>query len=109
MSARGLLRIIEGGQLAFWCPGCKGAHALDARWKFNGNYNRPTFSPSVHIRTGHHCAHAKLPGDCHCDDPDPEMRCSICHSFVTDGSIQFLPDCTHEFAGKTVPLEAFTC
>ena len=32
---------------------------------------------------------------------------AICHSFITDGSIEFLPDCTHELAGKTVPLEDF--
>jgi hypothetical protein len=28
----------------------------------------------------------------------------ICHSFITDGKIQFLSDCTHSFAGKTVEL-----
>jgi hypothetical protein len=28
-----------------------------------------------------------------------------CHIFVRDGKIQFLNDCTHELAGKTVPME----
>ena len=28
----------------------------------------------------------------------------ICHSFVTDGRIQFLGDCTHKLAGQTVDL-----
>jgi hypothetical protein len=28
----------------------------------------------------------------------------VCHSFVTDGRIQFLTDCTHAFAGRTVDL-----
>jgi hypothetical protein len=28
----------------------------------------------------------------------------VCHSFVTDGRIQFLSDCTHELAGQTVDL-----
>ena len=27
-----------------------------------------------------------------------------CHSFVTDGRIQFLADCTHPLAGQTVDL-----
>jgi len=28
----------------------------------------------------------------------------ICHSFITDGKIQFLSDCTHHLAGQTVDL-----
>jgi hypothetical protein len=27
-----------------------------------------------------------------------------CHSFVTNGKIQFLADCTHKLAGQTVEL-----
>lgn len=30
---------------------------------------------------------------------------NICHSFVRNGKIEFLSDCTHELAGKTVELE----
>lgn len=30
-----------------------------------------------------------------------------CHSFVTDGFIQFLADCKHAMAGQTVPLPAW--
>src|SRR5436309_254590 len=37
---------------------------------------------------------AALPGD-------------VCHSFVRDGLIEFLGDCTHPLAGRTVPLEPF--
>ena len=29
---------------------------------------------------------------------------TVCHSFVTDGRIQFLADCTHALAGQTVDL-----
>ncbi len=29
---------------------------------------------------------------------------AICHSFVTDGRIQFLSDCTHPLAGQTVDI-----
>lgn len=29
----------------------------------------------------------------------------VCHSFVTDGKIRFLSDCTHDLADQTVPME----
>jgi hypothetical protein len=28
----------------------------------------------------------------------------ICHSFIKNGKIQYLSDCTHELKGKTVQL-----
>ena len=28
----------------------------------------------------------------------------VCHSFVTNGRIQYLGDCTHKLAGQTVDL-----
>lgn len=115
MGARGVLRTAEGGRLLFWCPGCKEMHQVQTgngpgpRWGFNGDYDRPTFTPSVLIRTGHH-----VPGqngkDCWCTynakhpDKPSRFKCSVCHSFVRDGQIQFLGDCTHELAGQTVPL-----
>jgi len=34
----------------------------------------------------------------------PDM---CCHSFITDGQIKFLGDCTHELAGQTVALKPF--
>lgn len=48
--------------------------------------DRPTFTPSI-LSTQNR-------GD---------MK-FVCHSFITDGNIQFLADCTHELAGKTIPL-----
>jgi hypothetical protein len=30
---------------------------------------------------------------------------AVCHSFVVEGTWQFLTDCTHRLAGVTVPLE----
>ena len=105
---------IRGGYL-FWCPGCEDAHAVNTaepdnpKWTFNGNEERPTFSPSILVRTGHYVPGHK--GDeCWCtynaahpDNPAP-FTCGVCHSFVTDGKIQFLGDCTHSLAGKTVDL-----
>ena len=56
------------------------------RWGFNGNVDAPTFTPSVLVRYSWS------------DGP------RVCHSFVTDGRIQFLGDCTHNLAGQTVDL-----
>jgi hypothetical protein len=81
-------------QYWFHCPGCGHDHAFTvgpqregwgtARWSWNGSFDRPTFQPSLL-----------------CNKYHAESRC---HSFVTDGKIQFLSDCHHSLAGKTVEL-----
>jgi hypothetical protein len=118
MSAVGTkMRSIEGGQLAFWCPGCNTAHGVvvdgSRGWSWDGNVEAPSFSPSVLVRSGHYCSNYK-PGDsCWCtyNAAHPErpskFTCSVCHSFVKNGQIQFLGDCTHALAGQTVPLPPF--
>jgi hypothetical protein len=30
----------------------------------------------------------------------------LCHSRIVKGELHFLPDTTHELAGRTVPMEA---
>lgn len=112
------LRAGEGGALTFWCPGCKDYHTVrhgtgpGPRWGWNGNADAPTFTPSVLVRSGHNVPGCD-PEFCWCtynaehpDDPAP-FACGICHSFVTDGQIQFLSDSTHELAGQTVPIPDF--
>lgn len=101
-------------RLAFRCPGCNDTHTLSYRiWTFNGDLEKPTFRPSVLETTGCHVA-GHNPGDtCWCTynaeqrekgEPEAPFRCGRCHSFVTDGRIQFLGDCTHALAGQTVDL-----
>lgn len=99
MSAAGrFLRRTSVGYL-FWCPGCAKAHSLRVgqsggpNWSFNDNVDAPTFQPSVLVTW-------RVPPPREPDDP-PDR---ICHSFITDGRIQFLGDCTHGLAGQTVPL-----
>lgn len=82
-------RIAEG--LWFWCPGCDVAHRVttwransQGEWSWNGDMVKPTITPSVLVQGG--------PND------------TRCHSFVTDGRIQFLADSTHDLAGQTVDL-----
>jgi hypothetical protein len=88
--------LIEEGDnhgLTFWCPGCDGAHRVQhgngpgARWEWNGSLDKPTFKPSIFVNARQ--SNPMVPS---------------CHSFVTDGRIQFLNDCTHALAGQTVDL-----
>ena len=87
MTIRGKLMILDDGKLAWDCPGCGCMHAVNDRWQFNGNYDKPTFSPSVKV-THYHDGQGRV----------------VCHCFVRDGQIQYLSDCYHEMAGQTVDL-----
>ncbi len=98
--------------LLFWCPGCDMAHQIHygsgngPRWGWNGNIDLPTFTPSVLVRYRHPKGYSN-------DNPAPlgwkgEYVDDICHSFVTNGRIQFLSDCTHHLIGQTVDLPEFT-
>jgi hypothetical protein len=95
----------SAGGWSHWCPGCKAMHhfAVDgpqrngARWTFDGNLDRPTFSPSMNIRTGRFA-------DPIWRDPDGDDLSSVCHYFLRGGMLQFLGDSTHALAGQTVPL-----
>lgn len=93
-----LLRSAEGGGLLFRCPGCACAHRVmvgegaGPRWGFNENPHAPTFTPSVLVTYNG--------SDAGNDGAPP----AVCHSFVTDGRIEFLSDCTHPLAGQTVDL-----
>lgn len=61
-------------------------------WTWNGSTEAPTVKPSILTRGG---------GRLH---KNGEYVESVCHSFVNDGKVQFLSDCTHEFAGQTMDL-----
>lgn len=108
MGARGVLRTAEGGHLFFWCPGCREAHIVGPTWDFNGDYDRPTFAPSILVRGNKVVKdeNGKWTGDWQ-RDAAGNLIPEVCHSFVRDGQIQFLNDCTHALAGQTVPLRPF--
>ncbi|MEL7600579.1 MAG: DUF6527 family protein [Proteiniphilum sp.] len=91
--------------LIFHCPGCNEIHIVDSRWTFNENVNAPTVSPSVLVRYRHPKGHSN-------ENPAPvdysgEYVEEVCHSFIRDGKIQFLSDCTHELKGKTIEIPNF--
>ncbi len=85
--------------LAFDCPGCQRTHIVDittkhrpSAWSWNGSMDKPTFAPSLLVTW-----QATSNGE-------PTKRELTCHSFIRDGFIEFLNDCTHPLAGKTVEL-----
>lgn len=92
-----ILRSVEGGRIMFRCPGCEASgmgfgHVVTVDpppgytgpvWGYNRNPDSPTITPSIL------CTRR----------PD-----EVCHSFVTDGRIQYLSDCTHALAGQTVDI-----
>lgn len=84
-------------RLLFHCPGCNWLHVVNTAgdrpvWTWNGDLVKPTFSPSLLYWIA-----------VHPEEPEtfPEQRC---HSFIRDGKIQFLDDCTHKLKGQTVPI-----
>lgn len=105
------LRSATDGGILFWCPGCDGAHQVKVgagpgpRWGYDGNADRPTFSPSVLVQGTQPVTddeHARIMAG-----EKIEPRPLRCHSFVAGGRIQFLDDCTHALAGQTVDLPDF--
>jgi Family of unknown function (DUF6527) len=77
----------ENVEYKFRCLGCGFVHHVRTAgnapvWEWNGDTERPTVSPSILVRT----------------------RDTVCHSFIENGQIRYLDDCTHALAGKTIEL-----
>ncbi len=103
---------VTDGKATFFCPGCKAPHTVNVaghstghasavskakrspNWVWNGSETRPTLTPSI-----------KLTGNIPATE-DSERVDFCCHSFVEQGVIRFLSDCTHELRGQAVPLLA---
>ena len=87
------------GGVCFWCPACEEAHCVTTEWLIDRE--AVTLAPSVLVggvqwpksgpfyKPGHSA---------------PEGGATVCHSFVRDGRIEYLSDCTHALAGQTVDL-----
>jgi len=84
----------EATLLAINIPGPSGLLLIPVRqveggptpWQWDGNVEAPTLHPSLRTRGS----------DCRGD--------WVCHSWVRKGKVQFLADCTHPLAGRTVDL-----
>ena len=75
-------------QYLYFCVGCGYEHAFALRKEggkhvFNMDLDKPTVSPSL------------------LQNHDPSQ---LCHSFIKNGKIQYLSDCWHALAGKTIDL-----
>lgn len=117
--------ITKEGQKIGWmlfCPACKCGHAIQTStergvydrdgkmgdtWTLNGSLDKPTIRASLLVKgnrwdppvhEGNIQEWRRQPWEQH------EVS-TVCHSFVTDGRIEFLGDCTHDLKGKTVDLE----
>lgn len=84
-------KVIEGWM--FHCPGCHTLHRIQTDknhkpcWDWNGDVDNPTINPSILVRWSR--------------EGKKDQRC---HSFVKDGKIQFLGDCTHDLKNQTVEI-----
>lgn len=91
-----------------WCPGCEEHHAMpiDGQghpvWGFNGSEEKPTFIPSILVRGTKRITDEEAKRIMNGEKIEPIPY--VCHSFVTDGKIQFLNDSTHSLSGQTVEL-----
>lgn len=76
--------------LRFYCAGCLIMHGIHVKaplggvptWEWDGSVDKPTFSPSILVEGS-----------------------GRCHSFVRNGEIEFLGDCSHTLKGMKFPLE----
>ena len=110
---RGVLRPNEDPQhLGFWCPACEQLHVYDERWRFDGNWDKPSFAPSLRTSCGHYVPNTPRMPDGRCgwcvraEEHGRPSICRMCHLFVTEGKIIFCPDCSHDLRGQTVEMVA---
>lgn len=89
--------------LHHWCPACGEVHGYRIAgpdgpiWTFNGDYDKPTFSPSMRIFVLEH-------EDDHGRALAPAVQRTLCHYFLTDGELRYCGDSPHAFAGQNVAL-----
>lgn len=93
----------------FMCPGCKDYHAIKTGaggWSFNGDGDKPTFTPSVlvSVQTWHPPVTNENMAVWDIEPWEQHLVIQTCHSFVADGRIQFLSDCSHDLKDTTVDL-----
>lgn len=91
-----------------WCPGCSEMHILFDSWHFNGNVDKPTYTPSFkHTGLKRNIVDGAWVGegkDAWLYDAAGNPIPKVCHYILTDGVLHFCADSTHTLAGKSVPL-----
>lgn len=99
--------------MLFECPGCGCLHIVHVSssgrpvWTFNDDVDKPTISPSLLVRWDQWFPAITDEGvreKIKSGEIVQEKKARVCHSFIKDGMIQFLEDCTHRLAGTTVEI-----
>lgn len=98
-----------GPDYLFKCVGCGCDHGIwttdknrnNAIWSFNEDLEKPTVSPSILV---HYPTYREVKDGVGVKGTEYNH---ICHSFINDGKIQYLSDCTHELAGQTIDLPEY--
>lgn len=96
-----ILQLLSENRLLFQCPGCNKIHTVaigagkGERWQWNGDPEKPTFSPSIKV---------VYPANSKTAESKDQYSEQICHFSVENGEIRFLEDCTHSLAGQTVQI-----
>lgn len=102
----------------WWCPGCKQSHGINVgqssgpNWSWNNDPEKPSFSPSVLVRGTRQDLtdeeEVQFDKDAETLTREQLLEHPVysfrCHSFVENGHMRFLSDCTHELANQTVPI-----
>ena len=95
----------------FWCPGCDRNHTVRLngphKWEWNDSEELPTLQPSVKVTGIEDATNEQYAEYERYGTPLPTPKEFVCHSYVTNGQIQFLSDSTHDLAGNTVDLPEY--
>lgn len=80
---------LVGHTFTFWCPACALAHTFRVpTWIFNGDFTRPTFSPSMVVR-----------------DLSGGAAVVACKLWLQDGYLTYSRESRrHKWGGRHVPL-----
>ena len=90
----------SNGNIFFECPACETPPGINCGgghgpiWSWDNDVNKPTISPSVLVKYEQY----------NTPTSSKKKKEHVCHSFVQNGQIQYLSDCTHELAGKLVDI-----
>lgn len=87
----------------FWCPGCEDLHMVSDVWQITGAGETLTIEPSILVYERQKLINEDLEWEALLS-PENITNAPRCHSFVRNGHIEFLSDCTHKLVGQTVAI-----
>ena len=90
--------IAKGSHWMIKCQACDHHYIPKDRWKFDGNVESPSFTPSVNESVNQP----------EMDGYRPEVKSSRWHFTVTKGKITYGDDCSHDLRGQTLILPDFS-